>query len=246
MFNGKDLEDVLQTIIRRWEIPGLAVGMLADGQIIYAKGFGVQSLETQTPVTLDSVFCVQSVSKSCVGTAVMQLVEQGKISLDAPLVQYLPYFQMDDERSSQITIRQALSHTSGRPDIPETDYVDWVTQHTETDAGAAERFVRSLSAKKLIAAPGERFSYSNIAYSVLGDLIAKVTLPSRKSSGASWGSPNPVVVLLPQRACPARCRILRAALTSRSMDKPHGHSIQRSSRERSGNTTPQEQQVLDV
>jgi CubicO group peptidase (beta-lactamase class C family) len=181
LINLNDLEAVLLEIKHRWDIPGLIVGMVDGGEIAYAKGFGVRNLDTQIPMTLDSVFCVQSISKCFVATAVMQLVEAGKLELDAPLVQYLPYFQMDDERFQQITIRQALSHTSGMPDIDENNYIEWVSR-PEYDDRAAERFVRSLSDKKLIADPGERFSYSNIAYDVLGDLLAKVSGKSFESN----------------------------------------------------------------
>ena len=170
----ENLDTVLQEIVARWGIPGLAVGIVEGTEIVYAKGFGVQSLETQIPVVLDSVFCITSVSKCFVATAVVQLAERGKINLDAPLVQYLSYFQMDDDRYPQITIRQMLSHTSGMPDIDESEY-DEMVAHPDWDDGAAERFVRGLSMKKLLANPGERFSYSNIAYNVLGDIIAKVS-----------------------------------------------------------------------
>ena len=168
-----DLDGVLQEIMLRWDVPGMAIGIVKGDEVAYAKGFGVQSLETQTPVTLDTIFCVQSISKCFVATAVLQMVERGKLDLDAPLVQYLPYFQMDDERYRQITIRQALSHTSGMPDMEESEYVELVT-HPEYDDESAERFVRGLNNRKLIASPGERFSYSNIAYNVLGDMLAKV------------------------------------------------------------------------
>lgn len=104
----------------------------------------------------------------------MQLVEQGAVELDAPVVRYLPYFKMDDERYRQITLRQILSHTSGMPDMDEFEY-DELVKHPETDDGAAERYVRALSSRKLVANPGERFSYSNIAYNILGDLIAKIS-----------------------------------------------------------------------
>jgi CubicO group peptidase (beta-lactamase class C family) len=170
----KELDIVLQEIMLRWGVPGLAVGIMKGNDIVYAKGFGVQSLDTRIPVTLDSVFCVQSVSKCFVATAVMQLAERGKIDLDAPIVQYLPYFQMDDERYRQITIRQILSHTSGMPDMEDTEYVELVSR-PEDDDGAAERYVRGLMNRKMIANPGERFSYSNIAYNVLGDMLAKVS-----------------------------------------------------------------------
>ncbi len=194
-----DLDVVLQEIMTRWDVPGLAVGIVQGDDIVYAKGFGVQSLATQVPVTLDSVFCVQSVSKCFVATAVMQWVERGKLELDAPLTQYLPYFQMDDDRYRQVTIRQMLSHTSGMPDIDERDYVEWVT-HPEYDDGAAERFVRSLSDRKLIGDPGERFSYSNIAYNVLGDVLAKISAKSfentmREQVLVPSGMPNSTYML---------------------------------------------------
>jgi CubicO group peptidase (beta-lactamase class C family) len=168
------LEAALQEIMRGWDVPGLAVGVVAGDELIYAKGFGVQNLKTGAPVSLDTVFCVQSVSKCFVATAVMQWVERGALDLDEPVVTYLPYFRLDDARSRQITLRQMLSHTSGMPDLEETEYVAWMA-HPETDEGAAERFVRGLSHRKLVADPGERFSYSNLAYDVLGDLLAKVS-----------------------------------------------------------------------
>ncbi len=174
MINEKELDRVLQEIIARWGIPGLGVGIVEDGEIVYARGFGVQSLETGVPVTPDSIFCVASITKCFVATSVMQLVEQGRLHLDMPLIQYLPDFRLDDERYTHITLRQVLSHTSGMPDMDEAEY-DELVAHPEDDEGAPERYVRALSSRKMIAAPGERFAYSNIAYNVLGYLITKIT-----------------------------------------------------------------------
>lgn len=169
-----DLDAVLQTIVNRWDIPGLAVGIVADRKIAYAKGFGVQSLQTRAPVTTESIFCVASVSKCFVATAVMQLAERGLVELDAPVTRYLPYFQLADARYEQITIRHILSHTSGMPDHSESEY-DELVAHPEWDEGAAERYVRGLRNRKLLANPGQQFSYSNIGYNVLGDMISKVS-----------------------------------------------------------------------
>jgi CubicO group peptidase (beta-lactamase class C family) len=166
------LESILEEIVARWGIPGLGIGIVDRGEISYARGFGVQSLETQVPVNPDSIFCLASIGKCFVATAVMQLVEAGKLELDLPLIRYLPYFQLADDRYQKITIRQILSHTSGMPDLAEDEYDDLVS-HPEYDISAAERFVRAQSNRKMIAAPGERFAYSNIAYNVLGDLISK-------------------------------------------------------------------------
>jgi len=168
------LEEVLEEIISRWGVPGLGVGIVQDGEIVYTRYFGVQSLDTQAPVTEDSIFCIASITKIFVACAVMQLVERGVIELDAPVAQYLPYFRLDDPRYKEMTIRQMLSHTSGMPDMEESEY-DELVAHPEVDEGAPERYVRSLSHLKPIASPGERFFYSNIAYNVLGDLIAKVS-----------------------------------------------------------------------
>lgn len=174
MIDTNTLEEVLEEIISRWGVPGLGVGIVQDGEIVYTRYFGVQSLDTQAPVTEDSVFCIASITKIFVACAVMQLVERGVIELDAPVAQYLPYFRLDDPRYKEMTVRLMLSHTSGMPDMEESEY-DELVAHPEVDEGAPERYVRGLSSLKPIASPGERFFYSNIAYNVLGDLIAKVS-----------------------------------------------------------------------
>jgi CubicO group peptidase (beta-lactamase class C family) len=195
MLHIEKLEQVLSEIIARWGIPGLGVGIVEGEEIVYARGFGVQSLDTQAPVTPSSIFCVASVSKCFVATAIMQLVEQGKIDLDIPIVKYLSYFRLDDDRYTQITIRQILNHTSGMPDMDEAEY-DELVYHPETDEGAAERYVRGLQNRKMVGAPGERFAYSNIAYNVLGDLIAKVA-EQTKGSGQTFEEYMKKHVLLP-------------------------------------------------
>jgi len=174
MIDAPLLDAVLMEIITRWDIPGLGVGIVENGRVVYARGFGVQSLDTAIPVTPDSLFCVASVSKCFVATAVMQLVEQGNLELDRPLVEYLPEFCLDDDRHRQITPRQMLSHTSGMPDMDEDEY-DALVATPEYDDDAAARYVRSLAGRKMVAAPGERFAYSNIAYNVLGHLISRLT-----------------------------------------------------------------------
>src|SRR6185436_17880545 len=164
------LEPLINQTMAANKIPGLAIGIVKNGKLTYAKGFGVSRLGTAKPVTTRTLFHMASVTKTFVGTAVMQLVEAGKIDLDAPLARYLPYFKMKDERARAITIRQMLSHTSGIPDV--TNY-NW--DKPEYDDKALERFVRSVANFSLVWAPGEKFGYSNTAYEILGDVIAKVS-----------------------------------------------------------------------
>ena len=111
-----------------------------------------------------------SVSKPFAATAIVQLVEQGLIDLDATVVSYLPYFALEGGAYDEITIRQMLNHTSGMPDV--RDY-EW--DKPQTDEGAAERYVRSLSSEQMIGPPGGQWQYSNMAFDTLADVVHKVT-----------------------------------------------------------------------
>jgi CubicO group peptidase (beta-lactamase class C family) len=165
-----ELEPKINEEIQHHRLPGFAIGVVKDGKLIYAKGFGVAKLGGNQPITSRSLFHMASVTKTFVATAVMQLVEQGKIDLNKPLLNYLPYFRLNDERYRTITIREMLSHTSGIPDVQ-----DYHWDKPEYDDGALERFVRSLANEKLVFAPDAKFGYSNAAYEILGDVIAKVS-----------------------------------------------------------------------
>jgi len=165
-----ELEPKIKEEVQQGRLPGFAIGVVRNGKLVYAKGFGIARLGGDTTITSKSLFHMASVTKTFVATAVMQLVERGKIDLDAPVIRYLPYFKLNDERYRTITIRQMLSHTSG---IPDTVNYNW--DKPEYDAGALERFVRSIADQKLVFAPGEKFAYSNTAYEMLGDVIAKVS-----------------------------------------------------------------------
>jgi CubicO group peptidase (beta-lactamase class C family) len=150
-------------------LAGVAVGIVKDGQSLLEAGFGVRDMQSGAPITPDSLFHLASISKLFAATAVMQLAEQGKLSLtDAPQ-KFLPYLKVHHPCSTDLTIQHLLSHTSGFPDV--TDY-GW--HHPEEDDGALERYVRNLDVD-LMFPPGERFAYSNVAYEVLGDLVAKVS-----------------------------------------------------------------------
>jgi CubicO group peptidase (beta-lactamase class C family) len=165
------LEEVIEQGMAEYQVPGLAIGIVKDGMLVYAQGFGVTELGKDQPVTPQSVFLLSSIAKTATSTAVMQLVEQGKIELDAPVTDYLPYFALADERYRAITIRQLLSHTAG---LPEYDYSTY-GQDAQVDDGALERYVRSLSTIELLSAPGETWEYSGIGFDILGDIVAKVS-----------------------------------------------------------------------
>lgn len=168
-----ELESMFLEAIRKHGLPGLAVGITRDFEPVYVGVFGVLDQSTRGPVTQDTLFHMASVSKSLVSTAVMQLAERGRIRLDDLIVKYLRYFRFQDERSDDITIRQVLSHVSGIPHVRDTQSYNW--HKPEYDDGALERYVRGLKTTQLACSPSEKFSYSDIGYDILGDLIAKVS-----------------------------------------------------------------------
>jgi CubicO group peptidase (beta-lactamase class C family) len=165
------LRPIIEQVMEQRSIPGFAIAVIHNQKVVYAEGFGLRNLENKSDkITPQSLFHMASITKPFVATSVMQLVEKGKVDLDATVVKYLPYFRLNDERYATITVRQMLSHISGMPDV--RDY-EW--DKPQYDDGALERYVRSLTNQSLIAAPGAGFRYSNMAYEVLGDLIAKVS-----------------------------------------------------------------------
>ena len=172
--NAQQLENTLDAILEQvhqtFGLPGLAVGVVQGNEIVYARAFGVRDIGTQAPVTTRSLFHQASVSKLFVATAIVQLVEQGRLRLDDAIVRHLPYFWLGDDRSQSITIQQALTHTSGLPDPEEHGW-----HRPELDEGALERRVRSLRSLHMVADPGQEFAYSSLAFDVLGALIANVS-----------------------------------------------------------------------
>jgi CubicO group peptidase (beta-lactamase class C family) len=167
----QQLQPLLEQFVQWQEIPGLAIGIVENNQLVYAHAFGVRHMgRPAEPLTTRSLFHMASITKPFVGTAIMQLVERGRVDLDAPVVKYLPYFRLADDRYDRITVRQMVTHTSGMPDVE--DY-EW--DKPQYDDGALERYVRSLTDQKLLFAPGERVKYSNMAYEILGDVVGKTS-----------------------------------------------------------------------
>jgi CubicO group peptidase (beta-lactamase class C family) len=121
------------------------------------------------PVTVDTLFYAASVAKIVTATAVLQLVERGRLQLDLPMSHYLTSVVPADPRIDLVTIRHLLTHTSGLPDVE-----DYQWDAPEFDDGALKRFVQSQLGRPLLGNPGEQFAYSNLGYSVLGAIVAEV------------------------------------------------------------------------
>ncbi|GGG14011.1 hypothetical protein GCM10010912_68030 [Paenibacillus albidus] len=133
------LHGMLTEFVENGPFTGLAVGIVKNNKIIFTGEYGTADFSTGDPVVRSTLFHQASVSKTFVVTAIMQLVERGKVNLDSPITKYLSYFKMDDERYRHITVRQLMNHTSGMPD--EEDYA-W--DRPEYDEQSLERYVKNI------------------------------------------------------------------------------------------------------
>ncbi|MGD9892590.1 MAG: serine hydrolase domain-containing protein, partial [Dehalococcoidia bacterium] len=107
------LEQLVSEQMREWSVPGVVVGILHDGQI-ETWGFGVTSIETEQPVTGDTLFQIGSITKVFTATLIMQLVDEGRLDLDAPVRSVLPSFRLEDDAATEsVTPRHLLTHTTG-------------------------------------------------------------------------------------------------------------------------------------
>src|SRR6266511_3009249 len=158
-------------------IPGLALGIVKGDRIAYLRGFG-KADESGRAVTPQTPFILGSVSKSFTALAIMQLVEAGKIELDAPVQRYLPWFRVaDEEASAQITVRHLLNQTSGLSTKTGRSF----NGSGDTSDAALETAVRKLRSAEPTAPVGEKHQYSTINYSVLGLIVQTVTGRSYES-----------------------------------------------------------------
>jgi CubicO group peptidase (beta-lactamase class C family) len=153
---------------RATRLPGLALGIVHGDRIVHLRGFG-QAGPSGRPVTPQTPFMLASTTKSLTALAVMQLVEAGKVDLDAPVQRYLPWFRLaDPAASARITVRHLLNQTSGLADPSES-----VTKDDGSDA-ALEHAVRTLATVQPRNPAGQAFEYVNMNYSTLGLIIQTV------------------------------------------------------------------------
>lgn len=163
------LEREIQHAMEATQAPGLALAIVKEQEVVYARGFGVTSVEDgQLPVTPQTLFGIGSVTKSLVGTALMRLVEQEILHLDAPICQYLPWLQQTNRAMQHITLRQLLSHTAGLPHRH-------ITHGPRSNEAVAATIQQEIAYTRLIAPPGKIYMYSNLGFVLAGHIAEVVT-----------------------------------------------------------------------
>ena len=176
---SKKADKAVTQLMQEQKIPGTSLAVIRDGKVIKATGYGLANVELNVPVTPQSIFQSGSIGKQFTATAVMMLMEEGKVGLDDSITKYFPEAP---PAWKAVTIRHMLTHTSGLPDIfGETeadDYakgiLDFRRDYTE------EEFVRKFITLPLDFQPGEKWNYSNTGYMLLGVMIHRLT-------GHYWG-----------------------------------------------------------
>ena len=158
------VDDYIRSEMQSQQIPGLALAVIKDGQMVMAKGYGLANVEHQVPVKPETIFQSGSTGKQFTATAVMMLVEEGKLNLEDKITKY---FTDGPEAWRNITVRHLLTHTSGMTDYP-TDF-DLRRDYTE------DELYQRIKSIPLAFQPGDKWSYSNLAYVMLGILIHKVS-----------------------------------------------------------------------
>ncbi len=166
-------ESYIQKTMQEWGAPGVAVAIVKDGQVIYQKGFGVTEIGKQQPVDEHTVFPIASLSKNFLASLMVQLVDEGKLALDDPVVKYLPDFVLSDpEITKQFTVRDLLSHRSGLKHFAADTF--WYLG-TSTDE------IRTFMSKLPFIAPfRQSYGYQNQMYGTASILAEKVTGQSIK------------------------------------------------------------------
>ncbi|NEW05101.1 beta-lactamase family protein [Paenibacillus sp. SYP-B3998] len=162
------IDTFMESAINRFHIPGAALGIIKGDQTVYLKGYGFSGPE-KTPVTPQTPFVLGSTSKSFTALAIMQLVEEGKIDLDAPIKRYLPWFRLaDEEASKHILVKHLLNQTSGL-----STYDGRLGMMNGNKS--VEEHIRDLTHTSLSNPVGSVFQYSNLNYNILGGIVQAVS-----------------------------------------------------------------------
>jgi CubicO group peptidase (beta-lactamase class C family) len=156
------------------QLPGVVVGVVSDQDLIWAKGFGHADIDAGRPMEIDTRFRMASHSKLFTATAIMQLREQGKVRLDDPVTEYLPWFTFRPTAPDDppITIEHLLTHSSG---LPREAGSHW----SDLDFPTAGELKELMSQRRAAFSPEVRWKYSNLAYTIAGMVVEQV-------SGVSW------------------------------------------------------------
>ena len=173
------LDEYLVQAYNEQPLPGLAVGVVQDGKLVYTRNFGYSDLERQTPVSSETVFRIMSISKTFTAIGIMQLWEAGKLGLDDPVNPYLKAMRVEhkDPAAPQITFRHLLTHTAGIGEVRDLSDTFRPVGGLGAKPGTRILSMPEYYDGKLQAEiyPGQKWAYANHGYAVLAQLIEDIS-----------------------------------------------------------------------
>ncbi|MEY4190692.1 MAG: Esterase EstB, partial [Planctomycetota bacterium] len=159
------IEPVVQEAIQSKRVPGAVVLVVHQGKVVYKKAFGNRAVEPlMEPMTTDTIFDLASLTKPiATATSIFKLLEAGKLRLSDPVTMYFPDFGANGK--DKVTLEHLLTHTSGLlADNSVADYQE-----------GTEQAMQKICNLKLLAPPGEKFTYSDVGFIVLGEIVRKIS-----------------------------------------------------------------------
>ncbi len=165
--NFKKFRLFMDAEMKRWEVPGMGIGIYKDGKVLFGEGFGYRNLEKKLPVTPNTIFAIGSASKAFTTMDVQILVDDGKVEWDKPVQTYLPDFELKDEvATARMTVRDLICHRSG---LPRHDGLWYGTSLTREDIYQRLRYL------DFSADFRSTFQYNNLMFLTAGYLVGKLT-----------------------------------------------------------------------
>lgn len=172
--NTTHLEEVINTSMARFDVPGMAVAVVQDDKVVFAKGFGTSNLNTHAKVNKDTLFGIASNTKAFTSAALAKLIDEGKLSWDDRVIDHLPEFRLYDSYvTREMRIRDLLSHRSGLG-LGQGDLMIWPS----TDKSIAD-ILAGLQYLKPASSFRSQYAYNNLMFVTAGEVVARV-------SGMSW------------------------------------------------------------
>lgn len=169
--NLQGIDDYVNKAIKDWETPGVAIAVIKDDKVIFAKGYGVRELGKPDPVTPNTMFAIGSSSKAFTSAALAMLVDEGKVKWNDPVSKYLPNFQLFDPYvTREMMVQDLLSHRIG---LERGDRLWYATDYSRDEILRRIRFLKPSSSIR------SKFGYQNIMYLAGGQIIPTVV-------GKSW------------------------------------------------------------
>ncbi len=173
LYNGQTIDQYIEQAMSRWNLPGLSLAIIRNGEVVFLKGYGVKELGKPDKVDENTIFAVASNTKAFTGTAIAMLESEGKLSIEDKITKYFPDFMLYDTLASQlVTIKDLLTHRIGLGTF-EGDFITWGTTFTRAELINKLRYVKPVYGFR------DGYGYCNSGFLTAGEVIPVVT-------GKSW------------------------------------------------------------